>query len=178
MSDSDIASLMLRATIGGTMVAHGVRHGRTLDGTAGWFKSIGFRQHRLQATTSAVVEIGAGAALIAGAATPLAASAVVGTMAVAARSVHLANGFFITGEGYEYVLNLGAASVVLAALGPGRFSVDRLIGVDTKLTPARRVGLAAGLGLAAAAAQLAMYWRRPEPAAPSEPATAGEQSAA
>jgi putative oxidoreductase len=165
VSGGDVAGLVLRAAIGGTMVAHGVRHARTLDGTARWFGSIGFRQHRLQATASAVTEVGAGAALIAGAATPLAASAVVGTMAVAARSVHLPNGFFITDEGYEYVLNLAAASVVLAAIGPGRFSVDRLLGLDTALTPARRAGLAAGLGLAAAAAQLRMYWRRPKPLA-------------
>ena len=163
MSGRDVASLVLRAAIGGTLVAHGVRHGRSLDGTARWFGSIGFREPRLQAAASAAVEVGAGAALIAGAGTPLAASAVVGTMAVAARSVHLPNGFFITAEGYEYVLNLSAASVALAAIGPGSLSVDRLLGIDGKLTPAQRAGLAAGLGLAAAAAQLAVFWRRPKP---------------
>jgi putative oxidoreductase len=171
----DVASLVLRAAIGGTMVAHGVRHGRTLEGTAGWFGSIGFRQPRLQATASAVVEVGAGAALIAGAGTPLAASAVVGTMAVAARSVHLENGFFITAEGYEYVLNLSAAALALAAIGPGSLSVDRLLGIHDKLTPVQRAGLAVGIGLAAAAAQLAAFWERPEPKAvpaqePAEPA--------
>jgi putative oxidoreductase len=158
-----VASLVLRAVIGGTLIAHGVRHGRSLDGTAGWFGSIGFRQPRLQAAASAVVEVGAGTALIAGAGTPLAASAVVGTMAVAARSVHLENGFFITAEGYEYVLNLSAASVALAAIGPGSLSVDRLLGVHDKLTPGQRAGLAVGVGLAAAAAQLAAFWERPKP---------------
>ncbi len=109
------------------------------------------------------MEVGAGTALIAGAGTPLAASAVVGTMAVAARSVHLENGFFITAEGYEYVLNLSAASVALAAIGPGSLSVDRLLGVHDKLTPGQRAGLAVGVGLAAAAAQLAAFWERPKP---------------
>lgn len=163
MNGEDVASLVLRAAIGGTLVAHGVRHGRSLDGTARWFGSIGFKEPRLQAVASAVVEVGAGAALIAGAGTPLAASAVVGTMAVAARSVHLENGFFITAEGYEYVLSLSAASVALAAIGPGSLSVDRLLGIDDKLTPVQRAGLAAGLGLAAAAVQLAAFWRRPKP---------------
>ena len=163
VSGRDVASLVLRAAIGGTMVAHGIRHGRTLDGTAGWFGSIGFKQPRLQATASTVVEVGAGAALIAGAATPLAASAVVGTMAVAARSVHLENGFFITAEGYEYVLNLSAASIALAAIGPGSLSVDRLLGIHDRLTPVQRAGLAVGIGLAAAAAQLATFWERPKP---------------
>jgi putative oxidoreductase len=179
VSGKDVASLVLRAAIGGTLVAHGVRHGRSLDGTARWFGSIGFKEPRLQAAASAVVEVGAGAALIAGAGTPLAASAVVGTMAVAARSVHVKNGFFITGEGYEYVLNLSAASVALAAIGPGRLSVDRLLGVDDKLSPVQRAGLAAGLGLAAAAAQLAAFWQRPQPSqAAAQAATedAGEQS--
>jgi putative oxidoreductase len=172
VSGRDVASLVLRAAIGGTLVAHGIRHGRTLDGTARWFGSIGFKQPRLQAAASAAVEVGAGAALIAGAGTPLAASAVVGTMTVAARSVHLPNGFFITGEGYEYVLNLSAASVALAALGPGAFSIDRLLGIDDKLSGPQRAALAAGLGLATAAAQLAAFWQRPAPkqAAPGQPA--------
>jgi len=174
VNGEDVASLVLRAAIGGTLVAHGVRHGRSLDGTGRWFGSIGFKEPRLQAAASAVVEVGAGAALIAGAGTPLAASAVVGTMAVAARSVHLENGFFITAEGYEYVLNLSAASVALAVIGPGSLSVDRLLGIDDKLTPVQRAGLAAGLGLAAAAAQLAAFWRRPKPkpASVEEPAEA------
>ncbi|ABH00471.1 conserved hypothetical protein (plasmid) [Rhodococcus jostii RHA1] len=83
---------MLRAAVGGTMIAHGVKHGRSLPDTAGWFRSIGFRQSRLQAQASAVAEIGSGALLVAGAATPLAAAAVIGTMGVAARPVHAANG--------------------------------------------------------------------------------------
>jgi putative oxidoreductase len=163
VSGKDVASLVLRAAIGGTMLAHGVRHGRSLEGTAGWFGSIGFKQPKLQAAASAAVEVGAGAALIAGAGTPLAAAAVIGTMAVAARSVHLENGFFITAEGYEYVLNLSAASLALAAIGPGSVSIDRLLGLHDKLTPMQRAGLAAGIGLAAAATQLATFWERPQP---------------
>jgi putative oxidoreductase len=161
MKGTEVARWALRAVIGGTMIAHGVRHARTLDGTTGWFASIGFREPRLQAVASAVVEVGAGAALVVGAATPLAASAVVGTMGVAARTVHLPNGFFVLNEGYEFVLNLGAASVALAALGPGRFSVDRALGLDRRLSGPQRATLAAGLGLATAAAQLAIFWRRP-----------------
>lgn len=163
MDKRDVAGLVLRAAIGGTMVAHGVRHGRTLEGTARWFSSIGFRQPKTQAAASAVVETGAGAAVLAGAGTPLAAAAVVGTLLVAARSVHIPNGFFITGEGYEYVLNLSAASIALAAIGPGRLSVDHALGIDRRLTPLQGAVIAAGVGTAAAAAQLAVFWRRPRP---------------
>ncbi|GAA4542584.1 DoxX family protein [Pseudonocardia xishanensis] len=159
----EIASLLLRGAVGGTMIAHGVKHGTSLKGTAGWFGSIGFRQPELQAKTSAAVEVGAGALLLAGAATPLASAAVVGTMGVAARSVHLPNGFFITAEGWEYVTNLAAAAVALAAIGPGRFSVDHATGLTRRIGGGGAAAVAAGVGLAGAAAQLAVFWRAPAP---------------
>jgi putative oxidoreductase len=157
------ASLLLRIVVGATMIAHGVKHGRTLAGTAGWFKSIGFRRPELQARASAVVEIGSGAALIAGAATPLAAAGVVATMAAAARTVHARNGFFITAEGWEYVANLAAAVVALAGFGPGRYSVDQLLGLHRRLPTWGSMTIAAGLGLAGSALHLALYWREPTP---------------
>jgi putative oxidoreductase len=172
-----LAQLLLRGVIGGTMIAHGMRHARTLDGTAGWFGSIGFRKPRLQAQLSAAVEIGAGAALTGGLATPLAASAVVGTMGVAYRSVHRPNGYFITAEGWEYVGFISTAAVALAALGPGRLSADRLLGLDDVGTPWQRAALAAGLGIGGAAAQLAAFWRRPQPKTEEPPQLRTEESA-
>ena len=159
---ADLARLVLRTAIGGTMIAHGVRHARTLDGTAGWFESIGFRRSRLQAKLSAAVEIGAGAAVALGAGTPLAASAVVGTMGVAYHTVHRPNGYFITAEGWEYVGFISTAAVALAALGPGRLSADRLLGLDDVGSPSGRAFLAAGLGVGGAVAQLMTFWRRPQ----------------
>jgi putative oxidoreductase len=156
-----LAQLLLRGALGGTMIAHGLRHARTLDGTARWFGSIGFRQPRLQARMSAAVELGAGAALISGAGTPLAASAVIGTMGVAYYTVHRPNGYFITADGWEYVGLVGAAAAALAALGPGRLSADRLLGLADSASPWQRAALAAGLGIGGAAVQLAAFWRRP-----------------
>ena len=138
-----------------------MKHGRSLDGTARWFGSIGFSQPKLQAQVSSVVEVGAGTALLLGAATPLACSSVVGTMVVAARTVHQPNGFFITDEGWEYVAMITAAAVGLSALGGGRFSVDRRVGLDHKGSGAGRAALAAGLGIGAAAVQLKMFWTKP-----------------
>lgn len=161
-SGAELARLVLRATIGGTMIAHGVRHGRTLDGTARWFESIGFREPRLQAKLSSGVEIGAGAAVLAGAATPLAASAVVGTMSVAFHTVHRPNGYFVVAEGWEYVAFVSAASVALSALGSGRYSVDRLLGWDEKGTPVKRGATTALVGIGGAIGQLATFWRKPQ----------------
>ncbi|MEU8803251.1 DoxX family protein [Spirillospora sp. NPDC048819] len=173
MTDAETAQLVLRCVVGVTMAAHGVKHARTLDGTAGWFGSIGFRRPRMQAVASAVVEIGAGLALIAGLATPLAAAAVVGTMAVAALSVHVPNGFFITREGCEYVLNLGIASVAIGVLGTGSASVDGAFGLFSGVSGLQGAALVAGLGLAGAAVQLAVFWRRP----PTATGIVGEETA-
>jgi putative oxidoreductase len=169
----ETARLLLRAVVGGTMIAHGIRHGRTLDGTARWFGGIGFRQPDLQARVSAALEIGAGGALLTGTATPLAAAAVIGTMAVAGRTVHLKNGYFIVDEGYEYVLSLAAAAAATAALGPGPISVDSLLRAD-RFSGARAALFATGLGVAAAAAQLAVFWRPPR-CAEAKPAAGAEE---
>ncbi len=135
---AEIARLILRGALGGTFIAHSVRHGKTLDGTAGWFGSIGFRQPKLQAALSSAVEVGAGAAVAVG-----------------------AHGYFITSEGWEYAAVLSAAAVALSALGSGRWSVDRLLGLDKIGSPATRAVLSAGLGTAGAAAQLRTFWTPP-----------------
>lgn len=171
MNGAEIAGLVLRASVGSTMVAHGIRHGRSLEGTTRWFGSIGFAQPRLQAVASAAVEVGAGSLLLVGAATPVAAAAVVGTMAVATRSVHAENGFFITAEGYEYVLTLAAASTAVSALGAGTASVDRWWGRGSGSSGLRRAVFTVGLGLGAAAVQLLLFWRRP-----SRPAVAEQRA--
>lgn len=162
-----MARLALRVAVGGTMVAHGWNHlygGGRIDGTARWFAGIGMRQPRAQAWLASITEVAAGSALVAGAATPLAAAGVVGPLAVAIASVHRKNGFFVFREGWEYTGNLIVAAMVVAALGPGRWSVDRALGVDGRLSGRRGAAIAA-LGLAGAAAQLAAFYR-PEPPAP------------
>lgn len=158
-----VARTLLRTAVGGTMVAHGVRHAQSLEGTAGFFGSLGFERPELQARLSAVGEVGGGAAMLLGAGTTAGASSVVGTMAVAGHVVHKPNGFFITEQGWEYVGMIGAASIALAALGPGRFSIDRALGLDRHLSGPVRALIAAALGAGSAAAHLRAFWERPEP---------------
>jgi putative oxidoreductase len=160
---AELARLVLRGALGSTMIAHGVRHGKTLDGTARWFGAIGFREPKLQAQLSSVIEVGSGTAIIVGAATPLSAASVVGTMHVAYRTVHRPNGYFVIDEGWEYVVFLSAAAVALSALGSGRVSVDRVLGLDRVGSGYTRAAVTLGLGLAGAIGQLKMFWNKPEP---------------
>lgn len=158
----DIASLILRFTVGITMFAHGWNHvfrGGKLAGTARWFESIGVRPGRVHALLASVTELGAGVLLLAGLLTPLAAAAVVGTMLVALVANHLKNGFFIfrPGEGYEYVLMITLVSIALGSIGGGRVSLDHAIGFAVHGWSGSLIALlvgAAGGGLV-----LATSWR-------------------
>ena len=42
--------------------------------------------------------------------------------------VHLGNGVFVDQGGFELVAALGAGALILAAAGPGTWSVDHLVG--------------------------------------------------
>ena len=161
MSDADVAALLLvRVVLGIVMIAHGLNHwrgGGRIEGTARWFTGLGLRGGTLQAWTSVVTEIGAGALLIAGLLTPLACAAVISVMLVAGVLAHRPNGFFVFKEGYEYVLVLAVVSLVLAVLGPGRFSVDDASGID--VTGWAGGGTALGVAVAATAGLLGLFWR-------------------
>lgn len=163
MTGIDVALLLLRLWAGIVIIAHGVNHGRTQEGTAKWFASKGFRSAKLNARISALNEIAIGLALIAGLLTSVAAAALVATMFVAFWSIHRFAGFFNfhrPDEGWEYVATLSVIGVALAIAGPGRYSVDEALGIAGNLD--EWVGLAIiGGGLLLAAGQLATFWRKP-----------------
>ncbi len=163
MTAIDVALLLLRLWAGLVIIAHGVNHGRTLEGTAKWFASKGFKSPELNARISALNEIAIGVALIAGLLTSVAAAALFATMFVAFWSIHRFVGFFNfrrPDEGYEYVATLAVIAVCLAIAGPGAYSVDEALGIAGNLD--EWVGLAiVGGGLLVAIGQLATFWRKP-----------------
>lgn len=143
------------------MLAHGINHGRNLEGTARWFGKVGFGSAQLNARLSSLAEVAIGLGLIAGFLTPVAAAGLVSVMVVAFWSIHRFAGFFVfhrPDEGYEYVVTLAVLALGIAIVGPGRLSVDSAIGLELSgVTGA----LIYGLGLVAGAVQLAVFWRRP-----------------
>ena len=166
MDSVNVAALVLRLAVGGTMMAHGCNHafgGGRLPGTARWFESIGIRPGRVHALFATVTEIAAGLLLVLGLLTPPAAAAVVGTMVVALVANHARNGFFIfrPGEGYEYVLMIILVACALGALGGGAWSVDHAIGLSVRGWSG--LALAVAAGGAGAALLLATCWRPHRP---------------
>jgi putative oxidoreductase len=68
-------------------------------------------------------------------------------------------------NGWEYVGVVGAVSATMAAMGPGRYSIDHLIGRER--SGLRWAVAAAAMGVANAAALLALSYRPKPPAEPS-----------
>jgi len=128
--------LLLRLVLGLLLVGHGSQKlfgsfgGHGLDGTGGFFDTIGFRPGRQMAFIAGISEVGGGALLALGLLTPLASAVVIGTLVVAG-SVHLAKGVWGQDGGYELPLLYVVGAASLAFTGPGRWSVDHAAGLDS-----------------------------------------------
>ena len=161
--------LLIRLVLGLTMAAHGYNKffgGGRIKGTAGWFDSMGFKPNgRIHAILAASTELGGGLLFAVGLLTPFAAAAFVSLMVVAAWTVHRANGFFIVKEGWEYNLILAAVPVGVAAIGPGRWSLDWAIDLGLSFDTPIAVAIAVVLGVGAGAGLLACCYRPPASAA-------------
>jgi putative oxidoreductase len=121
---------LLRAVVGALFMGHGLQKlagwfgGHGLDATANAFEGMGLRPGKVHATAAGVAETAGGALLLTGAATPLAAGMLSGTMTVAVRKVHLANGVWVSNGGFEYNAVLLAALFAITAAGPGTAALD------------------------------------------------------
>jgi putative oxidoreductase len=129
----DLGLLLVRVGVGATVAAHGAQKlfgwfgGGGLDGTSKMFEMGGFNPAKQHAMAAGLTEAGAGTLLALGLATPAAGAALAGNMAVAGE-LHKPAGFFATKGGFEYPLMLGITGAGLSLSGPGKFSVDRLLG--------------------------------------------------
>ena len=149
--------LLIRLVFGVSMAAHG---GQKLFGwfggggpraTAGFFEKLDFRWPFAMALLAGLSELGGGLLFAAGLLTPLAAFALVVVMLNAIATVHWAKGFWVTAGGYEYNLAILSAAVAVAAIVPGRFSIDSWFGWAGNLS-----GVWWGVGALTAAAVVSL----------------------
>ena len=121
---------IIRAIIGGLLFAHGTQKlfgwygGYGLDGTGGFFESVGHKPGRTMAMVAGISEAGGGLLLILGLLTPIGSAAIIGTMIVAMVSVHKDNGLWATNGGYELPLINATVAAGLAFTGAGSWSLD------------------------------------------------------
>lgn len=123
---NDTGLLLLRLGIGLVFAVHGGQKAFVygLDGVAAMFAGIGIPFPGLNAAIVIAVELVGGLALMAGLLTRWVAPLLAFTMVVAIATVHGANGFFMSNNGYEFTLTLLFAALALTATGSGAYSVD------------------------------------------------------
>jgi putative oxidoreductase len=148
--------LLARLTIGLLFVGHGTQKlfgwfgGGGPEETAQFFEQVGLRPGRKSALAAGAAETGGGLLFAAGAATPLAAAALSGSMITAIKKVHWEKGVWTAAGGYEYNLVLLAAVFGLTENGPGNLSIDAVLGKKRWGTGWAIAALAAGAAGSAA----------------------------
>ena len=163
--------LVARLLLGGLFFGHGAQKlfgwfgGYGPDGTGGFFESLGVKPGRQHAMAAGASEMGGGALLAAGLATPAAAAAITGVMTTAIRTVHQPNGPWISENGWEYTAVVIATVLTIVEVGPGPVSLDAALGTERKGAGWALAALVAGVGGSAAAPARLGAPRRPPPRA-------------
>lgn len=129
----DSGLVIARIAVGALFIAHGWQKISEfgLDGTAASFDMMGVPLPEAAAFAAAAIEVGGGVLLVLGLLTPLAALLLVVDMVGAFWFAHREAGVFVTDGGWELVVALGAAALLIGMVGPGRLSLDALIGRRT-----------------------------------------------
>ncbi len=131
----NLGLLVVRVVVGLLFAGHGAQKlfgyfgGHGLKGTAGFFEMIGLKPGHIHATAAGIMEFGGGLLLALGLVTPFAAAALIAVMVAAVITVHWTKGVWATDGGYEYNLVLASVAFLLAAGGPGAWSLDHAFGL-------------------------------------------------
>ncbi|MGH7586804.1 MAG: DoxX family protein [Gemmatimonadales bacterium] len=166
----DFGFLFARVAVGLLMSAHGAQKlfgwfgGSGLEGTGAFFGQLGFHPARLFATAAALGEFTSGILIAIGLFGPVGPAILLADMVVAAISVHWRNGLFATSNGIELPLLYSIAAVRFALTGPGRYSLDAMLGLRWVWTP-WVIWVALAAGIAGGIINLSLR-RPPPPAAP------------
>jgi putative oxidoreductase len=129
--------LLLRVVVGLAFVGHGTQKlfgwfgGYGPKGTGGFFASVGYRAGVLMAVAAGLAEVLGGSLLALGFATPLAGALLATVMINAIASVTFKRAFMF---GSELEIAYLTIAVSLAAVGAGRFSIDRAIGWEDDIS--------------------------------------------
>lgn len=135
----DAVLVLARVLLGTVFIAHGWQKLDTfgLDGTAGSFEQLGVPFPEVSAALAVTIELGGGVLLLLGLLTPVAGLLLAAQMAGAYWFAHRGAGVFSAEGGWELVAALAVGALVVAAAGPGRISLDRLLArvLRGRLTP-------------------------------------------
>jgi len=171
---ADVGLLALRLGAGGLLAGHGAQKlfgsfgGHGLEGTAGWLESINMRPGKVWAGLAGTSEFAGGALMALGLGGPLGPITLQGAMATAARKVHWGKPIWVTEGGAEVPVLYGLIGMAAALAGPGRYSLDRALGL-------RVPKAVTALAVAGVAAGIALTERQPEVAGSEQPTSTESQ---
>jgi len=131
----DIGLLILRLAVGGLLAGHGSQKlfgwfsGPGLKGTAGWLELLGLKPGTPWATVASASEFGGGVLTTLGFLHPLGPLGTMGAMIMATAKAHWGKPIWASAGGAELpVINMATALALILA-GPGRFSLDHVLGI-------------------------------------------------
>jgi len=152
----DLGLAALRVVTGGLIAGHGAQKmfgsfdGPGLEGTAGMMEHLGLRPGRPWGTAAALGEFAGGTLTVLGLGGPLGPISILSVMTMAATTAHWGKPIWVTEGGAELPITNAAIAIALALTGPGRISIDHMIGLKvprwmvagTVLTAAGVIGMA------------------------------------
>ena len=153
----DLGLLIVRLTAGGLLAGHGSQKlfgwfgGYGLRGTGGWLESLGLRPGSAWATLAGLGEFAGGLLTALGLFSPLGPITMLGPMSIATGKVHWGKPIWASEGGAELPVTNIAVGLGLALAGPGRYSLDRMLGIRV---PAVLTGLTAAAAVTGVAAAL------------------------
>ena len=128
------AFLILRLALGSLLAGHGAQKlfgwfgGHGMEGTTKMLDSQGFRPARPWALLAGGGEFGGGVLTVLGLLSPFGPLGVMGSMIMAASTVHAGKPIWNTQGGPELPLTNLAIATALGVAGPGRYSLDKALG--------------------------------------------------
>jgi putative oxidoreductase len=132
----DVGILIVRILVGAYLFGHGTQKlfgwfgGPGFKGTQGFMGMLGFRPAVFWALTAGAGETLGGLGLVFGFLSPLPSIAIASVMITAIFTAHRGKGLWNTNGGSELPLTNIAAAAAVAFAGPGRYSLDALLGIS------------------------------------------------
>lgn len=131
----NLAALVLRLVLGGLLAGHGAQklfghfEGPGIEGTSGFMEMLGLKPGRPWAVLAGSSEFGGGVLTALGLLNPLGPIGIIGAMSMATATAHSGKPVWVTEGGAELpITNIAAATAIMLG-GPGKYSLDRALGI-------------------------------------------------
>lgn len=131
----DAGLLAMRLTTGGLLAGHGAQKlfgsfgGYGLEGTGGWLESLGLKPGKYWAAMAGLSEFGGGLLSALGLFEPLGPLGTIAAMSMATGKAHWGKPIWATAGGAELPAVNMAVALAQMIDGPGRYSLDRALGL-------------------------------------------------